>query len=134
MKTHKLITSVLIFLSLMSVSFMDPAPNVPEEVFASLRTGNSKNLAKYFNASIELVILDKEGVYSQNQAEFIIKDFFGKNTPSNYVKLHEGGKDASKFVIGQLTTSGGKFRIYFLMKNINGINAIHQFRIENENN
>jgi hypothetical protein len=107
---------------------------VPDKIYSALRTGNATELAQHFNNNVELVILDKEGIFSKNQAEFIIKDFFAKNKPVVYTKLHEGGKDASHFVIGQLTTTTGKFRISFFMKNINGTFAIHQFRIENENN
>ena len=127
---------LLVFSFLLSTFFAqaDPTPGVPDAIFAALRAGNSKELVKYFNSNVELVIVDKEGIFSKNQAELIVKDFFVKNNPISYAKLHEGGKDASRFVIGQLATTNGKFRIYFLMKNINGTFAIHQFRIENETN
>jgi hypothetical protein len=111
-----------------------PTPEVPEAIFSALRTGNSKELVKYFNTNVELVIVDKEGIYSKDQAELIVKNFFSNNAPISYSKRHEGSKDSSRFVIGQLNTSKGKFRIYFLMKNINGTFAVHQFRIENETN
>jgi hypothetical protein len=67
---------------------------VPDGIFSAMKAGNSKELSKFFNANIELVILDKEGVYSKTQSEIILRDFFNKNIPNNYIKLHEGGKDA----------------------------------------
>jgi hypothetical protein len=113
---------------------MDRTPSVPDEIYSALRSGNARDLAQYFNANIELAILDKEEVYSKTQAEQILKDFFCKHAPTGFTKLHEGGKDASRFVIGKLSTTKGQYRIYFLMKTINGQFAIHQFRIENDNN
>jgi hypothetical protein len=110
---------------------------IPDGIYSALKAGNSKELAKSFNTNIDLVILDKEGVYSKSQAELILKDFFAKNTvnPSNgFIKLHEGGKDASKFIIGTLYTNKGQFRVYLVMKTINGVFTIHQFRIEDDNN
>ncbi len=137
MKTIKLTSTVLVVLSLFLVSFeTEQQVTVPDEIYSAIKAGNSKVLSKYFNTNVELVILDKEGVYSKTQAELILRDFFSKNTPNNLVKRHEGksGKEASKYVICTLNTSKGQYRIYFVMKNNGGEFAIHQFRIENDNN
>jgi len=110
--------------------------NVNDGIISAIKAGNSKELAKYFNSNIELIILDKEGVYSKPQAELILKDFFSKNVPTQdrFLKLHEGGKDASKYVIGTLITTKGRYRVYYVMKNLNNELSIHNFRIEDENN
>lgn len=110
---------------------------IPDGIYSALKVGNSKELAKYFNGNIELVILDKEGVYSKSQAELILKDFFAKNellTPNGFMKVHEGGKDVSKFIIGTLYTVKGRYRVYLVVKNIDNVVAIHQLRIEDDNN
>ena len=108
------------------------AGDIPEGIILALKTGNSKELAKYFNTNIELVILDKEDVYSKTQAELIVKDFFSKHSPSNFSILHQGGKQGAKYAIGNLTTSKGTFRVYFLLKISNEKPFIHQLRIEKE--
>lgn len=110
--------------------------NVNDGIIGAIKAGNSKELAKFFNTNIELIILDKEGVYSKPQAELILKDFFSKNVPSQdrFLKLHEGGKDASKYVIGTLITTKGRYRVYYLMKSLNNELSIHNFRIEDDNN
>jgi hypothetical protein len=116
-------------------SFSIQHSNLPEGLFNAIRDGNSKELANYFNANIELNILEKEGVYSKLQAEQIIKEFFYKNTPNRFVKNHEGVKDDSKFGIGTLTTSTGQYRIsFFMLKTSNGEYLIHKFIIEDDNN
>jgi hypothetical protein len=137
MKTIKLTSAVFVVLSLFLVSFeSEQQVTVPDEIYSAIKAGNAKVLAKYFDTNVELVILDKEGVYSKTQAELILRDFFSKNTPSNLIKRHEGksGKEASKYVICTLSTSKGQYRIYFVMKNNGSEFTIHQFRIENDNN
>jgi hypothetical protein len=136
MKTITSVRSLLVVCSLFLFSFGTEQLTVPEEIYSAIKAGNSKVLAQYFNSNVELVILDKEGVYSKIQAELILREFFTKNIPITLVKRHEGksGRDASKYVICTLTTSKNQYRVYFVMKNNNGNFTIHQFRIENDNN
>lgn len=105
---------------------------VPEVIINAIKTGNAKELAKFFNQNIELVILTEENVYSKTQAELILKDFFSKNTPSEFTILHQGGKEGAQYAIGSVKTSSGNFRIYFLLKYKNDQPFIHQLKIEKE--
>lgn len=134
----KSIYHLLVFIGLACLSsFSSVQQQIPDGIFAALKAGNSKELAKFFNANIELVILEKEGVYSKTQAELIVKDFFDKNTPSvtnGFSKLHEGGKDGSRYAIGNLRTDKGNYRVSIFMKSINGSFTIHQLRIEEDDN
>ncbi|MFH2144345.1 MAG: DUF4783 domain-containing protein [Bacteroidota bacterium] len=129
----KIITIFLIPFFAFNLFFSIPETiQVPDGIFLALKSGNSKELAKYFNANIELQIIDKENVYSKAQAELILKDFFTKNSPNGFTKIHEGGKEGSKYVIGNLATSTGTYRVYFLLKESNSVSLIHELRIENE--
>lgn len=111
-----------------------PAPgDIPQGMIDGLKTGNSLQLSKYFNSSIELAIPGKEDIYSSKQAELILKDFFAKHVPSNFVVLHKGGKEGSQYAIGNLTTSNGNFRVTLLIKMKEGKPFIHQLRFEEEN-
>lgn len=106
--------------------------NIPDEIISAIKSGNAKDLAKYFNQNIELVILNEEDVYSKAQAELIIKDFFSKNPPSDFVILHQGGKEGARYAIGSLKSSNGNFRVYFLLKIKTDQPYIQQMRIEKE--
>ncbi len=137
MKTAKRTLSILlVFVFLQLHAGFSQQVNINDGIINAIKAGNAKELAKYFNSNIELIILDKEGVYSKPQVELILKDFFRQNIPSQdrFIKLHEGGKDASKYVIGTLITTKGRYRVYYLMKGINNELTIHNFRIEDENN
>ena len=78
---------------------------VPEGISNAFKTGNSEVLADYFSNNVELVVLDKEDVYSKNQAEIVVKNFFSSHRPYKFVILHQGGRESSKYAIGNLMTS-----------------------------
>jgi hypothetical protein len=106
------------------------ASEVIKKVSVALKTGNSQELSKYFTKTVELEIMGEENFYSIPQAEILLKDFFEKNKPTNFVINHQGVKDASSFAIGTLTIKSGNLRVSFFMKTENGETLIHQLRIE----
>ena len=104
-----------------------------EAIVLALKTGNAKELSKYFSPSVNLKILTQEDVYSKAQAELIIKDFFTKNPPKSYVSKHNGtSKNGAQYTIGQITTANGNFRTYYFLKKTGEAFHIQEFRIETE--
>ena len=106
---------------------------IPQAIIEALKTGNTTQLSGYFNSSIELAIPGKEQICSSQQAEQIVKDFFAKHVPSNFVILHKGGKEGTQYAIGNLSTSAGSFRVTLLIKLRDNKPFIHQLRFEKEN-
>ncbi len=105
---------------------------IPDEILQSLKTGNSKTLSEYFNQNVEMVVLDNDNVYSKAQAQQIVNKFFSSNPPESFSIIHQGGKEGAQYVIGNLVTSKGTFRVYFLLKKNGGKDYIHQLRIEEQ--
>ncbi len=133
MKTFRInITLIILSISFM-ISGFQSIQDIPDTITSAFKAGNSKELVKHFNANVELVILENEDVYSKTQAEMILRDFFDKQPPKNFAILHHGGKNGSQYAIGDLTTSKGNFRVYFLLKKKEDRYLIHQLRIEKEN-
>ncbi|MBL7110981.1 MAG: DUF4783 domain-containing protein [Bacteroidales bacterium] len=133
MKKNKLnILFVSGFIFMFQLSFAPPAKMIPDSIVLAFQAGNATELAKHFNTSIELVILEEEDIYSKTQAEQIIRKFFSDNKPSSFTVIFEGGKEPSKYAIGKLVTSTGPYRVYLLIKENEGSPLIHQIRIEAE--
>jgi hypothetical protein len=129
------IATILFAVSSFLLSFSFPQNKLPDGLFDAIRAGSASELSNYFNSNIELIILEKEGVYSKLQAEQIIKEFFNKNVPNRFVKNNEGGKDDSRYGIGTLNTITGQYRIsFFMMKTGSGELLINKFIIEDDNN
>lgn len=122
----------ILLLLLLSSSVI--AADIYDEIANSIRTGDAKQLATFFGNSIDLTIMEKENVYSNAQAEFILKDFFGKNPPKSFTILHKGSSpEGTQYAIGNLITSSGKtFRISFYIKNNSGKFVLQELRIETE--
>lgn len=108
---------------------------IPDDITTSFNTGNSKLLSAYFNQNVELVVMDKDNVYSKAQAEQIVASFFNSFTPAEenaFSIIHDSGKQGAKSVIGKLKTTKGNFRVYFLLKKDGSKEYIHQLRIEKQ--
>jgi hypothetical protein len=105
---------------------------VPDEIIQSLKTGDSKTLSEYFNQNVEMVVLENDNVYSKAQAQQIVSKFFSNNPPESFNVIHQGGKEGAQYVIGNLVTGNGTFRVYFLLKKNAGKDYIHQLRIEEQ--
>jgi hypothetical protein len=123
-----------ILIILISISAFAFTIDVMDDIASAIRSGNPKNISKYFKESIDLKMIDQEDVYSKQQAEMILKDFFTKHPVKNYTVAHKSEpKNGSQYVIGTLETTNGKFRTYFLIKTSGAETLIQQFRIETEN-
>ena len=103
---------------------------IPVGITSSFKTGNSEELAKYFNATVQVMVLGKEDFYKKNVAETILKDFFREHRIKDFVIKHQCGTADAHYAIGNMTTEKGDFRIYFLLKKVNQELLIHQLRIE----
>lgn len=109
--------------------FCSYSGELPEELKAAFQAGNAREIAKFFNSSIELEILGTDNVYSKEHAEQILKSFFEQHPVKGFTVLFEGGKEASQYAIGKLATSKGTFRVNLLVKS----QLILQIRIMEEN-
>ena len=90
---------------------------IVEEVATAIKTGNSTNVSKYFNSTLDLTVPGSEGTYSKVQAEMILKDFFSKNAPKSFLINHQGASnDGSLYAIGTYTSATAALRTYFLLK------------------
>lgn len=129
MKTKAVLALFLIVLSSMAFRL-----DIIDDIASAIRSGNPKNISKFFIENIDLKVIEQEDVYSKQQAEMILKDFFSKHAVKSFSVAHKSEpKNGSQYVIGTLETSNGKFRTYFLIKPVGTQTLIQQFRIETEN-
>ena len=122
----------LIMLLLFSFTVLG-SNEILDKISLALKSGNSKELAKYFDNNIELTILRENGAYSKVQAEQVLKNFFSNNPPKSFKLIHKGSSNkGSQYGIGNLTTSKGTYRTYFYFKQKGEVFKIQELRIEEE--
>lgn len=105
---------------------------IPKGISLSFKAGNAAELSKFFDGSVELIILEKEDVYSRSQAEQILRKFFSEHKPETFGIIFQGGPENSPYAIGSLQTQEKKYRVYILMKKKNETHLINHLRIEEE--
>lgn len=132
MKTFR----VILFFTLLMPGYLivhAQTPGIPNEVVSAIKQGNASKLSPYLGANVELIIGNKNDIYSKQQTVEIVSDFFRKNPVNDFQILHSGSKDAASFAIGTLKTSTGTFRVYILTRKTDEKSVVQQLRIEPSN-
>ncbi len=102
-----------------------------DSVINALRSGNSSELAKYFDDNVELSLPDKSDNFSKAQAQLIVKDFFTNNGVKGFDLKHKGDSNGGgHFCIGTLQTNAGNFRTNVFMKIKNGKEVVKEIRFQ----
>ena len=124
----------LIFLILLVAFIVQEvkSQSIPREIVTATQGGNASDLAKFFNDRVELILPSKSGVYSKEQARFIMADFFTSSRPTSFQINHEGKRDNSSYAIGSYVSSRDKFRFYFLTKIVDNKTVITQIRVDKQ--
>ncbi len=105
-----------------------------EDMVNAIRNDRVVDMVKFFDNFVPLTINNNQSVYSHNQAEVILKDFFDKNIPREFTVMDNGSPDnTSKFIIGNLVTmAGNRFNVYILMKLKDANYMLQDFRLNKE--
>lgn len=107
--------------------------NPIEDMVNAMKTNHVSDMAKYFDTFVPITINNNQALYSHNQAEIVLRDFFEKNNPRDFQVLDNGSPDnTSKFVVGYFVTSSGvKYNVYILMR-LKGTFMLQDFRMNRE--
>ena len=98
----------------------------------ALSEGDANTLSNYFDATLELTLLDKQDVLDKTKATETLRNFFAKNKPRAYNAVHQGTSkgNASHYTIGDMQTANGNFRVYLYYKSSGNNILIQEIRIE----
>lgn len=105
--------------------------DITAQISDALGKGDARTIGKYLVSSVDLTIIDDEDMYPKDQVVRKLEQFFQKNTPQRFEIKHQGtSKLDDHYRIGDLSTSGGMYRVTFFMKNGGSAMEIKQLRIE----
>ena len=126
---------IVLFLFLHFSSNSALQTDIVDDLATQFKNGNSKDIAKNFASSVELLIVDQEDVYSKAQAEQILKDFFIKNPPIKTTIIHRLNSNPNfRYGIFSLQTKGLKYRVTltWMHQKASNIFLITELRIEKD--
>jgi hypothetical protein len=126
----KLVVLSILILSLCSFQTkLDSFDNIA----GAMRAGQVSGLTQFFSSSVELTLLDNEGIYSKQQAEQMLRTFFNQHPPKSVTIQHKGSSgQGAKYAIIIYEASNGKFRSYIFMKDNGKGMQVNEFKLERE--
>jgi Domain of unknown function (DUF4783) len=117
-----------------SIAFVNVEELNLDAITKAISSGNADALGQYFDASVEIAVMDKEETYAKAEAVKVVKDFFTKNKPSSFKQVHQGaskGQD-SQYCIGNMTAASGTYRVYIYLKVSGSKQVIQELRFDKE--
>ena len=126
------VSCTLLFFTVHAQSSRSPL----EDMANAIKSNHVSDMVKYFDNFVPITINNNQSVYSHNQAEVVLRDFFDKNIPREFDVQDNGSPDKySKFLIGTLFDMRGvKYSVYILMKLKNGNYLLQELRLNKEQN
>ena len=103
-----------------------------DDVITALKTGNSSEMARYFDNTVEISMPDKSNDYSKSQAELVLKDFFSSNPVKGFTLIHKGENSGSQYAIGTLVTKTSSYRTTIFMKQKGDKQVLQKITFENK--
>jgi hypothetical protein len=132
----KYIKYILLFVCLLGVdtTWAQSSRSPIEDMVNAVENAHVTDMVKYFDSYVNITINNLPAIYSRNQAEIVMRDFFEKNPPKTFDVTDNGSPDNnSKFIIAILTTSTGiKYNTYILMKMKDGAFMLQQMSINKQ--
>lgn len=122
------ISSIFFLLAISLSSFAQKG--AIDQVIGALKSGNTTELSKYFDESVELTLPVKSDNYSKAQAQLVLKDFFTNNTVKGFELKHKGDSPGGQYCIGTLETSSGSFRAHVFMKTKGSKDVVKELRFQ----
>ncbi len=125
---------VLGCLAMMNIVQAQTTRTPMEDMVNAIKNNRVTDMVRYFDSFVPITINNNQSIYSHNQAEVVLRDFFDKNNPKDFVILDNGSPDnTSKFIIGDFTPPNGvKYNVYILMRMKDGRFILQEIRINKE--
>ncbi len=112
-------------------------PGWSQAIFApmkeAVKMGDAKALATHFNTSIDLNLEGEVNTYSKAQAEFVLRDFFKKHTPTDFNIVHTGSsKGGLQFAIGKYQSGADGYTVLMRVREVEKAFLIHEMSFTKE--
>ncbi len=102
-----------------AIAFGPSQDETVKDIGTAIKAGSAKELIKFCNTTIEIKIDGESSNYSKAQAEVILRNFFTKTPPKNFLYIHQGASpEGLKYTIGRYTHSEGAYRVVMVIKKI----------------
>jgi Domain of unknown function (DUF4783) len=117
----------------MGVSLAQSTAMPIEDMTNALRNGSVADIGRYIDGVLPITINNRQNLYSRNQASVVLTDFFEKNNPRELdVKENGNATAGTKFLIGDLSTTAGKYSVYVLFRQKDNKYVLQEIKLNKE--
>lgn len=107
--------------------------DIIEQVRETIKAGSAKELSKYLNQTVDVMIDEQLQTYSKAQAEFVLRDFFKAHPAVEFNIIHQGSsKGGQPFAIGLYKSGKETYRVFMKIKAANNQKLVHEIRFSKE--
>jgi Domain of unknown function (DUF4783) len=106
--------------------------NIIDAITKALNTGDIATLSQYLAPRVQISIGDQESTYEKDKAAVALQSFFTSKRASGYAPMHSGKskENADQYMIGNLSTESGKYRVYIYLKTTATGQVIQEIRFD----
>ena len=112
------------------IGFLISTVSYSQDIISALKSGNAKEVAEYFDNSVEITIGEKNSSTTKKNAEELLRNFFSEAGVKNFQLIHKSGSTSSQYYIGNLTTNAGIYRTTIFIKEKGKNTLIQEIRFE----
>lgn len=134
MKVNRSVASIF-FIIILGSFFNSRGQNsdIISQVSETIKAGSAKELSKYLNQTVDVMIEEKLESFSKAQAEFVLRDFFKAHPASEFNIIHQGSsKGGQPFAIGLYKSGKETYRVFMKIKNVGNQPLVHEIRFSKE--
>lgn len=107
---------------------------LPDEIKKAFVSGNSEQLAVYFDRNVEIMLLERGDVYSKEQAQLIMKNFFANHVPQSFTIENESSEDSTSYAIALFQTRKNNYRVFIAYRKLDKKTIVNQMVISEVQN
>ncbi len=133
MKLNKSFFALIFVFSSISGLHAQAQKDVIAQVRETIKAGSAKELSKFLNQNVDVMIDEQLQTYSKAQAEFVLRDFFKQHPASEFNIIHHGSsKGGQPFAIGLYKSGTETYRVFMKIKNDGSQQLVHEIRFSKE--
>ncbi|HEX7017180.1 MAG TPA: DUF4783 domain-containing protein [Cyclobacteriaceae bacterium] len=133
MSINRSLFALILFFSTFSGVFGQSQNDIIEQVRETIGAGSAKELAKFLNQNVDVMIDEQLQSYSKAQAEFVLRDFFKNHPASEFTIIHQGSsKGGQPFAIGLYKSGDETYRVFMKIKATDKQQLVHEIRFSKE--
>ncbi|MDV3309823.1 MAG: DUF4783 domain-containing protein [Cyclobacteriaceae bacterium] len=133
MSINRSLFALIVFFSTFSGVFGQGQSNIIEQVRETIGAGSAKELSKFRNQTVDVMIDEQLQSYSKAQAEFVLRDFFRNHPANEFTIIHQGSsKGGQPFAIGLYKSGDETYRVFMKIKATDKQQLVHEIRFSKE--